>query len=92
MLFYMQKGGAYMHIFDYTFLDKGLLPASLTNITANIYGLRSASGLRRSAHRQIFTELKPPWKIPSPPSPSVTSAISSPMSASPPWRPCWAGC
>ena len=58
MLFYMQKGGAYMHIFDYTFLDKGLLPASLTNITANIYGLRSASGLRRSAHRQIFTELE----------------------------------
>lgn len=54
----MQKGGAYMHIFDYTFLDKGLLPASLTNITANIYGLRSASGLRRSAHRQIFTELE----------------------------------
>ena len=47
-----------MHIFDYTFLDKGLLPASLTNITANIYGLRSASGLRRSAHRQIFTELE----------------------------------
>ena len=54
----MQKGGTYMHIFDYTFLDKGLLPASLTNITANIYGLRSASGLRRSAHRQIFTELE----------------------------------
>ena len=47
-----------MHIFDYTFLDKGLLPASLTNITANIYGLRSASGLRHSAHRQIFTELE----------------------------------
>ena len=149
-----------MHIFDYTFLDKGLLPASLTNITANIYGLRSASGLRRSAHRQIFTELEKVARIQSvkssnaiegiitsderlaaivngssaplnhdeaeiagyrdalssihtnfqnldfcekdilslhaqllpPPSPSVTSAISSPMSASPPWRPCWAGC
>ena len=54
----MQKGGDYMHIFDYSFLDNGLLPAALTNLTANIYALRSASGLRREANPKIFTELE----------------------------------
>ena len=54
----MQKGGVYMHIFDYSFLDNGLLPTALTNLTANIYALRSAAGIRQNANRTVFTELE----------------------------------
>ena len=47
-----------MHIFDYSFLDNGLLPAALTNLTADIYALRSAAGFRHAANQKIFTELE----------------------------------
>lgn len=47
-----------MHIFDYSFLDNGLLPAALTNLTADIYALRSAAGFRQAANQKIFTELE----------------------------------
>ncbi len=53
----MQKRGFCMHIFDYSFLDNGLLPAALTNLTANIYALRSAAGFRQNANQKVFTEL-----------------------------------
>ena len=33
----MQKGAEVMHRFDYSFLDNGMLPAGLLNITADIY-------------------------------------------------------
>lgn len=33
----MQKGDLIMHIFGYSFLQNGLLPAGLLNITADIY-------------------------------------------------------
>ena len=36
----MQKGDLIMHIFDYSFLQNGLLPAGLLNITTDIYTLR----------------------------------------------------
>ena len=33
----MQKGAEAMHRFDYSFLDNGMLPAGLLNITTDIY-------------------------------------------------------
>ena len=36
-LILMQKGDLIMHIFGYSFLQNGLLPAGLLNITADIY-------------------------------------------------------
>ena len=33
----MQKGAEAMHRFDYSFLDNGMLPAGLLNITSDIY-------------------------------------------------------
>ena len=33
----MQKGKSVMHQFNYAFLDNGLLPAGLFNLTADIY-------------------------------------------------------
>lgn len=47
-----------MRKFDYSFLDKGLLPASLVGITGNIYSLKTASGMRKEAHLRVFTELE----------------------------------
>ena len=37
----MQKGAEAMHRFDYSFLDNGMLPAGLLNITTDIYSLRA---------------------------------------------------
>lgn len=52
-----------MRIFDYSFLDNGLLPANLISITANIYSLRSAAQMRREKHVKVFTELEAVAKI-----------------------------
>lgn len=46
-----------MHKFDYTFLDNGLLPAGLLNITADIYSLKSAAWNREEQNKKILTEL-----------------------------------
>jgi Fic family protein len=46
-----------MHRFDYSFLDKGLLPAVLLNVTADIYSLRTLSWSRKDQFQEIFTEL-----------------------------------
>ena len=39
----MQKEMSYVHYFDYSFLDKGMIPASLMNVTADIYSIRALS-------------------------------------------------
>ena len=46
-----------MHRFDYSFLDNGLLPAVLLNVTADIYSLRTLSWSRKDQFQEIFTEL-----------------------------------
>lgn len=47
-----------MRRFDYSFLDKGLLPANLIGITGNIYSLRTAAGIRKEEYAKAFTELE----------------------------------
>lgn len=53
----MQKGDAAMHRFDYSFLDNGMLPAGLLNITTDIYSLRALSWSRKDKFSDVFTEL-----------------------------------
>lgn len=47
-----------MHKFDYSFLDNGLLPASLVNVTASIATLKTMEEFRKEANLAIFTELE----------------------------------
>ena len=53
----MQKGAEAMHRFDYSFLDNGMLPAGLLNITADIYSLRAMAWSRKDQFADIFTVL-----------------------------------
>lgn len=46
----MQKGGAVMRYFDYSFLNNGLLPANLVNLTANIAELKTMAGVRKEEY------------------------------------------
>ncbi len=52
-----------MHRFDYSFLNNGLLPAKLVNLTANIAALKTMAGVRREDHLKIFTELEAIAKV-----------------------------
>jgi Fic family protein len=52
-----------MHIFDYSFLDNGMLPAGLMNITADIYSLRVMASNRKGQFTEIFTELESVAKV-----------------------------
>ncbi|NLL63509.1 MAG: Fic family protein [Ruminococcaceae bacterium] len=52
-----------MKKFDYSFLDDGLLPAKLINITGNIYSLRTAQEIRKVDFAKVFTELEAVAKI-----------------------------
>lgn len=54
----MQKEGYNMKRFDYSFLDNGLLPANLINITGTIYSLRTGADIRKDEYERIFTELE----------------------------------
>ena len=47
-----------MRKFDYKFLDNGLLPANLLNLTSVIYSLKTGAELRKDDYSQIFTELE----------------------------------
>ena len=47
-----------MKRFDYSFLDNGLLPASLINITGTIYSLKTGAKIRKDEYERIFTELE----------------------------------
>lgn len=52
-----------MRKFDYSFLDNGLLPANLINLTTTIYSLKTMSGTRKDEFEKIFTELEKIAKI-----------------------------
>ena len=46
-----------MRYFDYSFLDNGMLPAGLFNITADIYSLKTMALDRKEQFEDVFTEL-----------------------------------
>ena len=52
-----------MRKFDYSFLNNGLLPASLVNLIANISALKTMAGIRKEEYAQVFTELEAVAKI-----------------------------
>ena len=59
----MQKGCCNMRKFDYSFLNNGLLPAKLVNLTANISSLKTMAQVRKTDHMQIFTALEAVAKV-----------------------------
>lgn len=52
-----------MRKFDYSFLDNGLLPAKLINLTASISSLKTMSGVRKKEYTKVFTELEAVAKV-----------------------------
>ena len=52
-----------MRRFDYSFLNNGLLPASLVNLTSNIAALKTLAGVRRDEYNKVFTELEAVAKV-----------------------------
>lgn len=52
-----------MHKFDYSFLDNGLLPSQLVNITSSIASLKTLSSTRKTEYQKIFTELESVAKV-----------------------------
>lgn len=54
----MQKGSLNVHKFDYSFLNNGLLPANLVNLTSDIYSLKTAAVMRKDEYVKVFTELE----------------------------------
>ena len=47
-----------MHIFDYSFLEDGLLPAELVNLTSTISALNAIYDERRGKNKTVYTELE----------------------------------
>ena len=47
-----------MHIFDYSFLENGLLPAGIVYLTATISAFKALSGERKDKNQKIYTELE----------------------------------
>ena len=61
---YAEKNGDYgMRIFDYSFLNNGLLPANLINLTSSIASLKTMAGMRKEEYTRIFTELEAIAKV-----------------------------
>ena len=52
-----------MRKFDYSFLNNGLLPANLVNLTSNIFALKTMANMRKDQYTQIFTELEVVAKV-----------------------------
>ncbi len=52
-----------MRNFDYSFLENGMLPANLINLTGDIYALRTAAGVRKEEYAAVFTELEAVAKV-----------------------------
>lgn len=52
-----------MRRFDYSFLNNGLLPANLINLTSGIASLKTMAGVRKEDYIQIFTDLESIAKI-----------------------------
>ena len=57
------KGNVEMRVFDYSFLNNGLLPANLVNLTASIASLKTMAGVRKDEYAKIFTELEAIAKV-----------------------------
>ena len=47
-----------MHIFDYSFLDNGLLPAGIVNLTSTISALAALANERRNSNQIVYTQLE----------------------------------
>ncbi|MBQ2934742.1 MAG: Fic family protein [Lachnospiraceae bacterium] len=47
-----------MHIFDYSFLDNGLLPAGIVNLTSTISALAALANERRNNNQSVYTQLE----------------------------------
>ena len=52
-----------MRRFDYSFLNYGLLPAKLVNLTSGIASLKTMAGVRKEKYVKIFTELESVAKV-----------------------------
>ena len=52
-----------MRKFDYSFLNNGMLPANLVNLTSSITELKTMAGVRKEEYTQIFTELEAVAKV-----------------------------
>ncbi|MBO5518168.1 MAG: Fic family protein [Firmicutes bacterium] len=47
-----------MRRFNYSFLNNGLLPANLVNLTSSISALKTMAGVRKDLHERVFSELE----------------------------------
>lgn len=47
-----------MHIFDYSFLDEGLLPAEIVNLTATITAFNAISDTRKESNKVYILSWK----------------------------------
>lgn len=47
-----------MRRFDYSFLEKGLLPANFVNLMVSIASMKAMTSVRKDEHVRIFTELE----------------------------------
>ena len=47
-----------MHIFDYSFLERGMIPVSLLNITADISALRVMAANRKDQFDDVFIQFR----------------------------------
>ena len=52
-----------MRKFDYSFLDNGLLPANLINLTSVIYSLKTGAEIRKEEYEKLFIDLEKIAKI-----------------------------
>ena len=52
-----------MRKFDYSFLNNGLLPANLINLTSSIASLKTMAGVRKEEYTKVFTELEAVAKV-----------------------------
>lgn len=47
-----------MRIFDYSFLERGMIPAQFVNLTSSISAMKALEGVRKEENIKIFTELE----------------------------------
>ncbi|MEG0547006.1 MAG: Fic family protein [Oscillospiraceae bacterium] len=52
-----------MRKFNYSFLNNGLLPANLVNLTSNISALKTMAGVRKEEYTKVFSELEVVAKV-----------------------------
>lgn len=52
-----------MRKYDYSFLDNGLLPANLINLTGAIYSLKTGAEIRKDEYKKVYTELEKIAKV-----------------------------